>query len=90
MARGPGWILLMPSLMAILHLSHLVGLASLHYCTERAMQLGRRGWPMANGATSLVDSCWLTPKFMGTTEPVSGCGKYNTSTMCVCVCMHAY
>ena len=55
----------MPSLMAVPHLSHLVSLASSQMSTPTALR-GPCGWgdevgvPAANGATSLVASCWLT------------------------------
>ena len=69
-ARSPGRILSMPSLMAVPHLSHLVGLASPQMSTPTALR-GPCSWgdevgvPTANGATSLVASCYLTPQIMG-------------------------
>ena len=50
MARTPGWIVLMPSLMAVPHLSHLVGLASPQMSTPTALR-GPCNW--GDGAVSL-------------------------------------
>ena len=47
-----------------------------HYCTEGAMQLGRRGH------TGLVASSWPTPKIMGAT-----CQSLAVVNVCVCVCV---
>ena len=82
----------MLSLMAVPHLSHLMGLASTdaQISTPTALR-GPCSWgdkvgvPAANGATSLVAFCWLTPKIMGATWPVSGSGKYKYKYKCVCV-----
>ena len=56
--------------MAVPHLSHLVGLASPQMGTPTALR-GPCSWgdeagvPAANDATSLVATCWLTPKLWG-------------------------
>ena len=75
--------------MAVPHLSHLVSLASPQMSTPTALR-GPCGWgdkagvPAANGATSLVASCWLTPKLWGPHSQFLT--VINTSTsVCVCV-----
>ena len=78
----------MPSIMAMPHLSHLVGLTSPQMSTPTAPR-GPCSWedkvgvPTANGATGLVASCWLAPKIMGATWPASGSGKYKYKYKCV-------
>ena len=93
-AKSPGWILLLPSLMAVPHLSHLVGLAShrwvplLHWGGHAAGET-RLVSPQPMVYTSHVASCWLTPN-----------GGHIASfwlwqiqvqvqvSVCVCVCLH--
>ena len=57
---------LMPSLKAVPHITHLMGLASPKMTTPTALR-GPCNWedeagvPTANGATCLVTFCWLIP-----------------------------
>ena len=78
------WVnILMPSLMAIHHLSHLMGLASPQMSTTTALR-GPCSWgdkvgvPAANSATSLVASCFWGP-----------CGQFlaviNAGTSAACM-----
>ena len=87
MARSPGRILSMPSLMAVPHLSHLVGLASPQMSTPTALR-GPSSWGDEAGvpAACLVASYWLTPKLWGPHSQFLAVVNTSTSTSTsVCV-----
>ena len=98
MAKSPGRILLMPSLMAIPHISHLMGLASPQMSTPTALR-GPCSWgdeagiPQPMVPPALLPPAGSLPNLWGPHSQfpaVVSTSKYNVSVcvfVCVCVCV---